>query len=90
MNDPPLPDVHEPTEEELEEGHRRLETFVDSVPIESYTCFGCVGRRLKAESTDEDIATWSDLEGFGAEKIKTLCPLAWDPYNTDGDCLALK
>ena len=89
-DDAPIVDLEEPTEAELAEGRRFLARYPDSPSIESFTCLGCVGRRLRSESNDDELASWSDLARFAGDDVKTLCPLAWDQYNTDGDCLALK
>jgi len=89
-SDAPVVDLEEPTELELAEGRRVLALYPESSPIENYTCLGCVGRRLRSESTEDELASWSDLARFASADVKTLCPLAWDQYNTDGDCLALK
>ena len=83
-------DLEAPTEAEIAEGRRVLALSPESLPPESYTCFECVGRRLSSESTEDECASWADLERFGSSDVKTLCPLAWDQYNTDGDCLASK
>lgn len=90
MSGAPIVDLEEPTEGELAEGRRVLALYPESPPIERFTCFGCVGRRLKSESTPDELASWADLGSFGGADVKTLCPLSWDQYNTDGDCLALK
>ncbi len=90
MSDVPVIDLELPTEAEIVEGHRVLALSPEGPPIESYTCFDCVGRRLKEASLEDELASWADLERFGRSDVKTLCPLAWDQYNTDGDCLASK
>jgi hypothetical protein len=89
-DDAPVVDLEEPTELEKAEGRRVLALYPESPPIESFTCLGCVGRRLRSESTDDELASWADLAPLGSADVKTLCPLAWDQYNTDGDCLAMK
>lgn len=89
-DDAPIVDLEEPTEAEIAEGRRILALYPTSPAIENFTCLGCVGRRLRSESTDDELASWADLARFGSKGVKTLCPLAWDQYNTHGDCLALK
>ena len=88
--DVPVLDFEAPIEAELVEGRRILALHLDGLPPESYTCFECVGRRLKSNSTEDELASWADLGRFGGVDAHTLCPLAWDQYNTDGDCLAGK
>ena len=90
MSEVPVVDLEMPTEAEIAEGRRVLALAPEGPPIESYTCFDCVGRRLKEESLEDERASWADLGRFSGVSVKTLCPLAWDQYNTDGDCLASK
>lgn len=90
MSEVPVVDLEMPTEAEIAEGRRVLALRSESLLPESYTCFDCVGRRLKEASTEDELASWADLGRFGRPDVKTLCPLAWDQYNTDGDCLASK
>lgn len=61
----------------------------DDVPMERYTCFDCHGARLRSEVPSEQLIPWGDLIRFNRE-TRTLCALAWDGYNTNGDCLASK
>ena len=90
MSAVPVVDLEAPTEAEIVEGRRILALYPEGLPPESYTCFDCVGRRLKSESLEDELASWADLERYDDSVVKTLCPLAWDQYNTDGDCLASK
>jgi len=90
MSEVPVVDLEMPTEAEIAEGRRVLALRSESFLPDSYTCFDCVGRRLKEASTEDERASWADLGRFSGVSIKTLCPLAWDQYNIDGDCLASK
>lgn len=90
MSGAPVVDLEEPTEAEVAEGRRVLALYPESPPIDCFTCLECVGRRLRSESTEDELASWADLSRFAKADVQTLCPLAWDQYNTDGDCLALK
>lgn len=83
-------DLEAPTEAEIAEGRRILARYPEGPPLEGYTRFDCVGRRLKLESTEDERASWADHARFGGSAVKTLCSLSWDQYNTDGDCLASK
>ncbi len=83
-------DLEAPTEAEIAEGRRVLALYPEGPPLEGYTCFDCVGRRLKSASTEDERASWADHARFGGSNVKTLCSLAWDQYNTDGDSLASK
>lgn len=91
MSEVPVVDLELPTEAEIAEGRRILERYPEGPSPEHYTCFDCVGRRLKEESLEDELASWADfVERLGGVDVNTLCPLAWDQYNTDGDCLASK
>ena len=91
MSEVPVVDLELPTEAEIAEGRRILALYPEGPPLEGYTCFDCVGRRLKEASLEDELASWADfVERLGGVDVNTLCPLAWDQYNTDGDCLASK
>jgi hypothetical protein len=75
---------------ELKEAERRVGAHGrGSSSPKDYTCFGCSGRKMIAECSDEERAQWQMLRRFNPGAL-TLCSLAWDPYNTNGDCLAEK
>jgi hypothetical protein len=75
------------TDAELAEARTILEP---TEKPESFTCFDCVGRRLRSECPEAERASWdAGLRAFNPQ-ARTLCALAWDPYNTNGDCLASK
>ena len=79
----------EPTEAELAEARRCIANSRLALVPEDLSCFRCRGRRLLSDCSPAAAAVWADVRKFNPD-AKTLCALAWDPYNTDGDCLAEK
>ena len=73
------------------EGHRLTCSFAagNDEPLEHFTCFDCDGAKLRSEVPPEQLIEWADLLPFN-RRARTLCALAWDGYNTNGDCLASK
>jgi hypothetical protein len=80
--------VSERRASELVEGRRLIVLQELDVKPEEMTCYKCVGTRLVADCSAEQIARWS--RGSRSPCTKTICASAWDGYNTNGDCLESK